>query len=73
MRSWLTERQAPGLDAPDASAVLRAALRIATAGTLMCPHCDSALVERSADDGGTLGVWVCPECSAGNGKVIIET
>ena len=59
---------------PSESDVLRTALNMAFGeDSILCPYCDTALIEKKVDDGGTLGIWYCPECASGNGKVVIAT
>ena len=59
---------------PNESDILRTALNMAFgADGMLCPYCDTPLVEHTVDDGGTLGIWYCPECASGNGKVVIAT
>lgn len=59
---------------PSESDVLRTALNIAFGSdNMICPYCDSEMIEHKDDEGGSLGIWHCPECATGNGKVVIET
>ncbi len=51
---------------PTEAQVLRLALHLAT--QLVCPHCDTTLVERVDADGQGSGEWYCPECCDKGGK-----
>jgi hypothetical protein len=69
--AYLQERN-PHLTTSE-SDVLRYALHVAFGDNLLCPYCESEMVEHTDDEGGTLGIWHCPECAEGNGPVVIET